>query len=62
MKTLHSLEWGHSEIDIISDTEGDIATLGISVALLTGLGSFETLADKLNLFFGFTERDRKSVV
>src|SRR5665811_273258 len=55
METLHSFQWGHSEINKISDVEGKITTLGISVTLLTGLGSFEALTNKLNLFFGFTE-------
>ena len=55
METLHSLEGCQSEIHKISNVKGEVTALGISVTLLAGLGSFEALADKLDLFFGFTE-------
>ena len=55
MEMLHSFEGCHSEINIISDTESEITALGVSVTLLTGLGSFEALTNKLNLLFSFTE-------
>ena len=40
---------------MISDTESEVTTLGVSITLLTGLGSFESFTNKLNLFFSFTE-------
>jgi hypothetical protein len=55
METLHSLEGCYSEINMISDVEGEVTTLGVSVTLLTGLGSFETFTNKLNLLFSFSE-------
>ena len=55
METLHSLKGCHSEIHKISDVKGEVSALGIGITLLTGLSSFETLANKLDLFFGFTE-------
>ena len=53
METLHSFERGYSEINKISGLENGVAALGVNVALLTGLGSFEMLTDKLDLLFGF---------
>ena len=55
METLHSLEWCHTEIDKISDKGSDITTLGVCVALLSGLGSFETFTDQLDLLFGLSK-------
>jgi hypothetical protein len=54
MEMLHALEWGHSEIDKVSHIKSDRPTLGISIALLSGLGCLQTVTDKLNLLFSFT--------
>jgi hypothetical protein len=54
MEMLHALEWGHSEIDKISHTKIDRPPLGICITLLAGLGYLQTVTDKLNLLFSFT--------
>jgi hypothetical protein len=40
---------------MISNLEGQFATLGISVALLAGLSGLEAITDQLDLFFGFAK-------
>src|SRR6185369_9911539 len=55
METLHSFEGCHSEINIISDVEGEVTAFGVIVTLLAGLGSFEAFTNKLYLLFSFTE-------
>ena len=54
-EALHPFEWSYSKIKKISDLECKIEVLGVGVALLTGLGGFETFADKLDLLFGLTK-------
>ena len=55
MEILHPFEWSYSEIDKISDLEGNVVALGIGVALLRRLGGFEMFADKLDLLFNLTK-------
>jgi hypothetical protein len=55
METLHSLERCDLEIGHISDVEGQFSPLGISVALLTRLCSFQTVTNELKLFLGFSK-------
>jgi hypothetical protein len=55
METLHSFERCDSKIGKISDIESHFSTLGVGVALLMRLCSFQTVTDELNLFFSFSK-------
>ena len=56
MEPLHSFERCNAQVNEVSFREGHISTPVISIALLTGLGHFETITDQLDLLFGCTER------
>jgi hypothetical protein len=55
METLHSFERGDTEVRKVSAVECHFSAFGVSVALLTRLGSLQSISDKLNLFFCFTK-------
>jgi hypothetical protein len=55
METLHTLEWGHLEIDKVAYLKGMGSMSGVCVALLSGLSGFQTVMDQLYLFFGFVD-------
>jgi hypothetical protein len=55
MEALHTLEWCDSKVDKVSHIEGDRSPLWASVTLLSGLGCFQTVADKLDLLFGLPD-------
>jgi hypothetical protein len=50
METLHSFERGDTEVRKVSAVECHFSAFGVSVALLTRLGSLQSISDKLNLF------------
>src|SRR4051812_22546198 len=52
MESLHSLQWGDSEIHKISNCKSHLSTLGVGITLLTRLSGLETLTNQLDLFFG----------
>jgi hypothetical protein len=52
MEALHSLERCHSKVDKISHVEGNRPSLRVSIALLPGLGCFQTIPNELDLLFG----------
>jgi hypothetical protein len=52
MEPLHTLERCHSKIDKISHVEGNRPSLGVGIALLSGLGGLQTIPNELDLFFG----------
>ena len=58
VKSLHSLEWSDMKIGMISNLEGQLATLGISITLLAGLSGFEAITDQSDLFFSFAKMVR----
>jgi hypothetical protein len=53
VEMLHALEWGHSEIDKISNLDGKGSPSRISIALLSRLGGLQTVSDQLHLLFSF---------
>jgi hypothetical protein len=53
MEALHTLEWCDSKVDKVSHIEGDRSPLRVGITLLSRLGGFQTVADKLDLFLGF---------
>jgi hypothetical protein len=54
VESLHSLEWSDAEIHKISDVEGNVSALRVSITLLPGLGGLQSVTHKLNLFFSFS--------
>jgi hypothetical protein len=55
MESLHSLERCDSEISEISDAESHFSALSVGVALLVRLCHFQTVMNKLDLLFSFSE-------
>jgi hypothetical protein len=49
MEMLHTLKWGNSEIDKVSQLEGNGSLPGIGIALLSRLSSLQTVANQLHL-------------
>src|ERR1041385_6481694 len=52
MESLHSFQWGDSEIHKISNFKSHLSTLGVGITLLTRLSRLETLTNQLDLLFG----------
>jgi hypothetical protein len=53
MEALHTLEWYDSKVYKFSHIEGDGSPLWVGITLLSRLGGFQTVADELDLLFGF---------
>src|ERR1041385_3603211 len=55
MESLHSLQWGDSEIHKISNCKGHLSTLRVGITLLTRLSGLEMLTNQLDLLFGLLQ-------
>src|ERR1041385_1360956 len=55
MESLHSLQWGDSEIQENSNCKSHLSTLGVGITLLTRLSGLETLTNQLELLFGLLQ-------
>ena len=55
MESLHSLQWGDSEVYEISNCKSHLSMLGVGITLLTILGGLETLTNQLDLPFGLLQ-------
>ena len=55
MESLHSLQWGDSEVYEISNCKSHLPTLGVGITLLTGLSGLETLMNQLDLLFSLLQ-------
>src|SRR4051812_42144223 len=55
MESLHSLQWGDSEVHKISNCKGHLSTLGVGITLLTRLSGLETFTNELDLLFGLLQ-------
>ena len=55
MESLHSLQWGDSEVYEISNCKSHLSTLGVGITLLTRLSGLEMLTNQLNLIFGLLQ-------
>jgi hypothetical protein len=53
MKALHTLEWCDSKVDKVSHIEGNRSSPIVGITLLSRLGCLQTIADELDLLFGF---------
>src|ERR1041385_3634511 len=55
MESLHTLQWGDSEIHKISNCKSHLSTLGVGITLLTRLSGLETFTNQLDLLFGLLQ-------
>src|ERR1041385_5892036 len=55
MESLHSLQWGESEIHKISNCKSHLSTLGDGITFLMRLSGLETLTNQLDLLFGLLQ-------